>query len=140
MLSKAASSTTFWVFWYDLTWDWTPVSWTIGEKIHNFASWQCLATFCPDDTAEVHWLWDMRLCHIHHILLISHPPTTIFQASGNVLMPRKTFLYKEVETAFKDFFVSNPLQFYHTGINDPVNGRNVLMLYMYKQDLALNNL
>ena len=30
VLSKAASSTIFWV-WYDSTWDWTPVSQTISE-------------------------------------------------------------------------------------------------------------
>ena len=36
-------------FWYDLTWDWTPVSWTIGKHSNHYAnsseseySWKCL--------------------------------------------------------------------------------------------------
>ena len=31
VLSKEVSSTTFWVFWYDSTWEWISVSRTIGE-------------------------------------------------------------------------------------------------------------
>ena len=26
----------FWSFWYDLTWDWTLVSWTTGENSNHY--------------------------------------------------------------------------------------------------------
>ena len=38
MWSRAASSTIFLSLWYDLTWDWTPVSQTIGKHSNYYAT------------------------------------------------------------------------------------------------------
>ena len=38
VLSKAVSNTIFLSLWYDLTWDWTPVSRTIGEHSTHLAN------------------------------------------------------------------------------------------------------
>ena len=106
---------------------------------HNFSSWQCSATCCQDDNARPHvarmtmlghmlpgWhcrsslTLNIRFCHMHHIHLIFHSPTTHFFVQA--FLCQKTFSSKgEVETAFKDFLTSKPLGFYHRGTNNLVN-------------------
>ena len=57
---------------------------------------------------------DLRLCHIHHILLISHPLTTIFLSIWSLFYAKKLSISKEkYKTAFKGFLVLKPLEFYH---------------------------
>ena len=60
---------------------------------HRLPGWYCSSTVCYDDTARpqvarMTLLTDMRICFIYHILLISHPPTTIFLASEHFLCPK----------------------------------------------------
>ena len=54
--------------------------------------------------------------NIHHIFLISRLMATIW----TLLRPPPFCSDEEVKTAFKDFVVSKPLQFYRTGINNIV--------------------
>ena len=89
---------------------------------HMLPGWQCLPTYCQDDTAEAHWfgIWHY---YIHHNLLISHPLSNIvFLTIWTLFYIQKTFQLKgEVETAFEDFLVSKPLEVYHTDINKLVD-------------------
>ena len=103
--------------------------------------WQCGATCCWDDNAGPHiarmtmlghilpgWhsrsslTWDIRLFHIHHIFLISHPAKTILSSIWTLFLRQKIFHYKgEVKIAIKNFLPSTLLEFYHTDINILVN-------------------
>ena len=75
---------------------------------HMLPGWHCKSSL----------IWDRRLSHIHHILLINN---FFFQESRHFLC-QKTFCSKgEVETAIKDFLSSKTLKFYYTGINNLVN-------------------
>ena len=77
---------------------------------HMLLAWHCRNSLT----------WDMRLFHVHHILLISQPLTTIF---SNIW----THLYAtnhskgEIETVFQDFIASKHLAYDYTGINNHVN-------------------
>ena len=64
---------------------------------------------------------DIRLFHIHYILLTSTTFSNVWIFSCTPPQ-KKTFLFKrEVETVFKDFLSSKPLEFYCTDINNLVN-------------------
>ena len=78
---------------------------------HNFVSWQCSAISYSADAAEAHWLkiWDLSSSNIFSKSLIHRKP--FFQASGHFFYGKKKFYSKEVESAFKDFLASKPLQF-----------------------------
>ena len=96
---------------------WPHVAWMtlLG---HMSSGWHCLVT-CPlDDIAWPHvaWMtllghmlpgwhyktsltWDRKLFHIHHILLISHPPIIIFSRIWSFFTP------KNIPKTFKTFKV-----------------------------------
>ena len=81
---------------------------------HKFPGWHCKSSLS----------WDIRLCHIHHNLLIFHPLTTNFTNIWTLFNAKKHSILKgEIEIAFKNFLASKPLEFYHTSINNLVNQR-----------------
>ena len=63
---------------------------------HMLPGWHCRSSITLD----------IRFCHIHHILLISHQSTTIYTPPQ-----KKAFGFKgEVKITFKDFLSSTPLR------------------------------
>ena len=53
-------------------------------------------------------------------LNLSHTDYVFIKYQDSFLKP-KIIHSKEVKTAFKDFLISKPSEFYHTGVNNPVN-------------------
>ena len=84
---------------------------------HNFASWQCLATCCQDDTD----LGYETLPHPPKSPDLSPTDYHFFKHLNTFLCPKIFHSKGEVETAFKDFLVSKPFEFYYTSVNDLVN-------------------
>ena len=65
------------------------------------------------------WLiWDISLFHTHHLLKWQ----TIFKAPAHLFTSELFRNNGEVESIFKDFFSSKPLQFYHIVIINNING------------------
>ena len=99
---------------------------------HILPGWQCSATYCQDDKVWLH-VAKMTLQNITELRYETLPPPPyspvltanqlpFFQASGHFFYTKKKFCStEEVETAFKDFLASKPLEFYCRGINNVVN-------------------
>ena len=65
--------------------------------------------------------WDMRFCHINHILLIAHEPNHNFSFFFFFFFKHLVaFLCQKTKSCIQRFFGIN-LEFCHTGINNFVN-------------------
>ena len=87
----------------------------------NFASWRGSGNSLPGWHCKSSLIWDMRLCHNHHILLILYHLQLFFQTSAHVFTPKNIPLQREVETAFKGFSASKHLEFYLIIANNLIN-------------------
>ena len=91
---------------------------------------QCLATFCQDDNVWPLCCQDNTadfgyegLPHPSHSSSLSPTDYHFVKHVDTFLRPKTFHSIRKVETAFKDFLGSKPLEFYCTGVNNLVNRR-----------------
>ena len=91
---------------------------------HILLGWLCLATYFQDDNAWPH-IAKMTLQKLTDFGYSPDLPPTdnhFLNILTLFLCQKKTFCSKgKVETTFKDFYESKPLEFYRTGVNNLVN-------------------
>ena len=88
-----------------------------------------MATCCQGDIAQIHvaWIKLQKLTDLGYETFPYPPysPDLSCTISGSQHLPTFFFNVKnisfQVESAFKDFMTSKPLECYHTGINNLIN-------------------
>ena len=89
---------------------------------HMLLEWHCSATCCQGWHCRSSLTWDMRLCSIYPILLISHLPITIFSSIWTFFTLKDILFQKRRRNCIKRFLsIKTFLGFYRKGINNLVN-------------------